>query len=86
MSLKICFIVFCCCATGSVDIRRMEDCSTCSFLLAFTRFASSVGYPKILLPDGGSQLVKGCGDMQLNFRGIKSNLSTEYGMSLKFVL
>ena len=82
-SLKIWFIVFCCCVTGSVNIRVMEDYSTSSFLLGFKRFVSSVGYPKILLPDGGSQLVKGCGDMQLYIRDIKSNLSAEYGMEFE---
>ena len=83
MSLKIWFIVFCCCETGNVDIRIMKDYSTSSFLLAFKRFSSSVGYLKILLPDGGSQLVNGCVDMQLNCRDIKSNLSTEYGIEFE---
>ena len=82
-SSKIWFIVFCCCVTGSVNIRVMKDYSTSSFLLGFKRFASSVGYPKMLLPDGGSQLVKGCGDMQLNIRDIKSTLSTEYGIEFE---
>ena len=82
-SLKIWFIVFCCCVTGTVNIRVVEDYSTSSFLLGFKRFASSVGYPKMLLPDGGSQLVKGCGDMQLNIRDIRSYLSTEYGIEFE---
>ena len=29
-------------------------------MLAFIRFSCAVGYPKILLPGEGSQLVKGC--------------------------
>ena len=34
----------------------MDDYSTTSFMLAFIRFSCNVGYPKILLPDEGSQL------------------------------
>ena len=73
-SIKIWFVVFCCCVTGSVDIKVMEDYSTTSFLLAFTRFSCKVGYPFKLLPDAGSQLVKGCESMKLTFTDVKNKL------------
>ena len=73
-SIKIWFVVFCCCVTGSVDIKVMEDYSTTSFLLAFTRFSCKVGYPFKLLPDAGSQLVKGCESMKLTFTDVKNRL------------
>ena len=41
-SVKIWFVVFCCITTSAIDIRVMEDYSTESFLLAFTRFACKV--------------------------------------------
>ena len=41
----------------------MEDYSSSSFIAAFIRFACRVGYPKHLMPDEGSQLVKGCKNM-----------------------
>ena len=44
--IKIWFVIFCCCTTGAVDVKIMEDYSTTSFLLAFVRFSCKVGYPK----------------------------------------
>jgi hypothetical protein len=59
-TIKIWFVIFCCVSTSAIDIKVMEDYSTEAFLLAFVRFACRVGFPKLLLPDEGSQLVKGC--------------------------
>ena len=36
----------------------MDDYSTPSFIQSFIRLACEVGYPKTLLPDEGSQLIK----------------------------
>ena len=58
----------------------MDDYSTPSFVLAFTRFSCKVGYPKKLLPDAGSQLVKGCENMKILFSDVRSKLS-EFGVS-----
>ena len=71
---KIWLVIFCCCTTGAVDIKVMEDYSTSSFILGFVRFSCKVGYPKNLMPDAGSQLVKGCQTMILNFSDIKHTL------------
>ena len=70
-TIKIWFVIFCCVSTSAIDIRVMEDYSTEAFLLAFVRFACRVGFPKLLLPDEGSQLVKGCKTMILRFADIK---------------
>ena len=61
------------------DLKVMEDYSTESFLLAFVRFSIRVGYPKFLLPDAGSQLIKGCNSMQMSFTDLQHKLHTEYG-------
>ena len=37
----------------------------------------------MLLPDEGSQLVKGCKDMVISFNDVKSKLSIEYGVEYK---
>ena len=58
----------------------MEDYSTSAFMLGFVRFSCSVGYPKMLLPDEGSQLVRGCKEMQLSYTDIKQQLHVEYGI------
>ena len=78
--LKIWLIVFCCCTTGAIDIKVMEGYTTSAFILGFKRFASRAGYPKILLPDNGSQLLKACDEMTLKFKDIKGRLNTEFGV------
>ena len=82
-TLKVYFVVFCCTVTGAVDCRIMEDYTTDSFVLAFSRFSCRFGYPRLLMPDEGSQLVKGCQDMVLNFTDLSHKLSTEYGVDFK---
>ena len=61
----------------------MEDYSTSSFILAFIRFSCKVGYPKKLMPDAGSQLVKGCQSMTIKFSDIKHQLHSEYGVEFE---
>ena len=82
-TVKVWFVLFCCCATGAVDVRIMEDYSTESFLLAFVRFSCRYGYPKTLLIDEGSQLVKGCTDMVISFTDLSHKLSFEYGADFR---
>ena len=77
---KIWFVVFCCCVTGAIDVKLCEDYSANSFLLAFIRFSCKVGYPRKLLPDPGSQLVKGCDSMTISFSDV-SNVLHEFGIS-----
>ena len=57
----------------------MEDYSMDSFVLSFIRFSCHYGYPKYLLPDRGSQLVKGCEDMTYSFTDLKQKLYIDYG-------
>ena len=81
--VKVWFSVFCCCTTGAVDCKVMEDYSTDSFVLAFIRFACRYGYPCNLYPDYGSQLIKGCKDMVLSFSDIKHKLHSEFGVQFQ---
>ena len=74
-TIKIWLVVFCCCTTSATIIKCMDDYSTPSFVLSFIRFSCEVGFPKKLLCDEGSQLVKGCQDMKLNFRDTQSQIS-----------
>ena len=61
----------------------MDDYSTDSFILAFIRFSCRYGYPKWVLPDEGSQLVKGCKEMEYSFIDAQQKLSIEYGVEYK---
>ncbi|XP_066928653.1 uncharacterized protein [Clytia hemisphaerica] len=73
-TIKIWLVVLCCCSTSAVSIKTMDDYSATSFIMAFTRFACDRGFPKKLLCDEGSQLVKACKEMNLNLRDVQSNL------------
>ena len=79
-TIKVWCVIFCCCTTGAVDIRVLEDYSTDSFIQGFIRFSCRVGYPRYLLPDPGSQLVKGCQDMTYSFADTKQKLFSEHGV------
>ena len=73
-TIKVYLAVFCCAATGTVSVKTMEDYSTEAFIQCFIRLSCEVGYPKLLLTDEGSQLVKGCESMELNYRDIRNRL------------
>ena len=79
-TLKVWFAIFCCCTTGAVKICVMDDYSTDSFIMGFIRFSCQFGYPRYLLPDSGSQLVKGCEDMEYSYTDTKQILSVEYNI------
>ena len=78
-TVKVWFVIFCCCVTGAIDIKVTEDYSTEAFILAFIRFSCKVGFPRKLLPDAGSQLVKGCESTTITFTDVRSRLH-EYGV------
>ena len=82
-TLKVWLAVFCCTVTSAVDCRAMEDYSTDQFVSAYARLSSGRGYPKKLMPDEGSQLVKACEDMTLSFTDISHRLHTEFGVEFK---
>ena len=73
-TVKVWFAVFCCCTTSAVKLKLMEDYSSQAFIQAFIRLSCEVGYPKVVLPDEGSQLLKGCEDMKFNFRDVRNKL------------
>ena len=62
--------------TGAVDLKIMEDYSISSFILA-------VGCSKKLMPDAGSQLVKGCQSMIIKFSDVMHKLHFEYGVAFE---
>ena len=73
-TIKVWFVIFVCCTTGAVDVRVTEDYTTEAFILGFIRFSCKVGYPRKLLPDAGSQLVKGCNSMEITFTDVRSRI------------
>ena len=65
-TIKVWHVIFCCITTSTISMKVMEDYGATSFVKAFIRFSFEVGYPKIMLIDEGSQLLKGCQDMRLS--------------------
>lgn len=55
-------------------MKVMDHCSRQSFIQSFIRLSCEFGYPKFLLTNEGSHLVKGCQTMQLCFKDIKGKL------------
>ena len=80
-TLKVWFVIFCCTTTGAIDVRVMEDYSTDSVVSSFIRFSCTYGYPKYLMPDAGSQLLKTCEDMRYSFTDMKQRLAFEYDVN-----
>jgi hypothetical protein len=79
-TIKIYLAVFVCSTTGTTSMRMMDDYSTISFVQAFIRLSCEVGYPKILLTDEGSQLIKACKTMEFDFHDTKQKLYTGHGV------
>ena len=79
-TVKVWLIIICCCTTSACSINVMDDYSADSFILSFTRFACNHGYPKKLYCDGGSQLIKGCNSMKLDFVDLQSKLHQNKGV------
>ena len=82
-TIKIWLVVFCCATTYTVNIKVMDDYSTTAFIMSFTRFACENGYPKVLLIDDGSQLVKGCETMRLDFIDLKTKLHKDVAVNFE---
>ena len=73
-SIKIWLTVFICTTTSTTAIKVMDDYSSPAFIQAFTRFACDSGYPNTLYVDRGSQLLKSCKEIQLNFQDLRFKL------------
>ena len=66
--------------TGLTSLKIIEGYDATHFLLAFSRFSSDAGFPKLLLVDEGSQLVRGCGNMLIDISDASGVLKTEFGV------
>ena len=80
-TMKVWMAIFCCMTTSATSIKIMDDYSTSSFIQAFTRFACQHGYPKKLQIDSGSQLIKGCENMKINFQDLRSKLHINHSVN-----
>ena len=74
--IKIWALIFVCVSTTATSIAAMEYYDTESFVKALLRHSARYGYPKHLLPDQGSQLVKGCSESKFSFFDLQKCLHT----------
>ena len=81
-NLKIWFAVFVCVVTSTVDIQVMEFYSSGSFISAFIRFSSYNGYPKVLLPDQGSNIESAIDNVEIDWIDVKGRLNKSYGVDM----
>ena len=84
-TVKIYFAVYCCSVTSTVSLKVMEDYNAASFMQSFIRFSCNVGVPKLLVSDTGSQLVKGYGDMRIDFTDLRNRLHREESVEFEIV-
>ena len=82
-TVKIWLAVYVCATTSTTNIKVMEDYTTAAFIQSFVRLSCEVGYPKILLADSGSQIVKGAGTMKLNFKDLQDQLYRDSRVELE---
>ena len=71
---KIWLIVFCYCSTTAIKIHIMDECSTPSFNQAITSFSANNGFQKQILCDEGSQIVKGCKEMNVSLSDLQQKI------------
>ena len=60
----------------------MDAYSAKGFIQAFIRFSCEVGYPKFMVIDEGSQLIKGCDNMRMSFTDTKGKLHRDMMVDL----
>ena len=82
-TIKIYLAVFVCSTTGTTSLKMMDDYGTTSFIQAFIRLSCDVGYPKILLTDEGSQLLKACKTMEFDFHDAKQKLYKRHNVEFE---
>ena len=84
-TVKIWLTIFCCAATVTTSIKVMEDYSSPAFIQAFIRFSCEFGYPKLLVIDGGSQLVSTSDNIKLNFTDLQNKLHRDMSVDSEVV-
>ena len=83
-TVKVWAAVFRDTSCGAVSAHAMSSYSTDSFVSAFIRFSVTRAYPAKIFIDAGSQLMKACNSMELNYTDIKSTLNGKYCVGIEY--
>ena len=73
-TFKVWFCVYVCVATGCTSVQVMEDYSSASFVMGYTRFSSNNGHVKVLLVDEGKNIESGGKDMEIDWVNVQYQL------------
>ena len=79
-TIKVWLAIFCCNSTYATSIKVMENYSTDAFIRAFIRFSCQFGYPRLMLSDEGSQIIKAFQSMELKFVDLQQKMHKENGV------
>ena len=79
-------MVFCCVATGTVNVQVIETQDTDGIMTGFNRFFSEECVPKIVFPDKGSSLLKALEEMEGSTLDLEHRLSEERGIAYRACL
>jgi len=71
-------------ASGAVFVHAMPKYDTSAFVQAYTRFAARFCHPKKLYPDAGSQLMRACSNMEINWVDVSQTLNSKHGVGVEF--
>ena len=79
-TIKVWLAIFCCNSTYATSIKVMENYSTDGFIRAFIRFSCQFGYPRLMLSDERSQIIKAFQSMELKFVELQQIMHKENGV------
>ena len=82
-SYKVWCMVFCCVATGCVNVQVIESQDTDGVMSGFNRFFAEEAVPKVMFPDKGSSLIKALEEMEGVVQDLQLRLSEEKGVSFR---
>ena len=71
-------------ASGAIFVHAMSKCDTSAFVQAYTRFAARFCHPMKLFPDEGSQLLRACAEMEINWIDVSHTLNSKYQVGVEF--
>lgn len=82
--VKVWGVVFKDPASGAIFVHAMPKYDTSAFIQAYTRFSARFCHPKKLFPDAGSQLLKACKTMQIDWIDVSQTLNSKHGVGVEF--
>ena len=83
-TVKIWGLVFKDTGSGAISVHAMQKYNTPAFVQAYIRFSCRFGHPYKLFIDEGSQLVKGCRDLEYSWSDISKTLNTDFRVGIEY--